>query len=330
MTLNTNTPELRFALDVVRQAALLARRIRSEMAVEGIAKSDLSPVTVADFAGQAVAGRALEQAFPAETLVAEEKVDALKTDEGRPILDLLVGHLGADAETVCRWIDRGAAEPGRRFWTLDPIDGTKGYLRGDQYAVALALIEDGAVRLGVLGCPGLGADCRPAEGACGMVLAAVRGEGTWAAPLEGDGGFRRLQVSACADGKGARLMRSFEAGHTDAGLIEDVAATLGVEAAPVRMDSQAKYAVLAAGGGELLFRLLSPKRPDYRECIWDQAAGSIVLEEAGGRITDLAGRPLDFGTGRRLERNRGVCASNGALHEAALAALRQVGAVPAD
>ena len=55
------------------------------------------------------------------------------------------------------------------------------------------------------------------------------------------------------------------------------------------MDSQAKYAVLAAGGGDVNLRLLSPSRPDYREKIWDQAAGSIVVEEAGGRVSDLNG-----------------------------------------
>ena len=60
---------------------------------------------------------------------------------------------------------------------------------------------------------------------------------------------------------------------------------LGITGQPVRLDSQAKYACMAAGNAEFLFRLLSPSRPDYRECIWDQAAGSIVIEEAGGRVT---------------------------------------------
>lgn len=43
--------------------------------------------------------------------------------------------------------------PKGKFWVLDPVDGTLGFVRGDQYAVALALIEDGQVTLGVLGCP---------------------------------------------------------------------------------------------------------------------------------------------------------------------------------
>jgi 3'(2'), 5'-bisphosphate nucleotidase len=66
--------------------------------------------------------------------------------------------------------------------------------------------------------------------------------------------------------------------------------------------------------------------PDYKEKIWDQGAGSIVVEEAGGRISDLHGRALDFTAGRTLAKNRGILASNGALHEAVLKGLEKIGA----
>ena len=92
----------------------------------------------------------------------------------------------------------------------------------------------------------------------------------------------------------------------------------------VRMDSQAKYAALAAGNAELLFRLLSPSRPDYQECIWDHAAGAIVLEEAGGRVGDLNGLPFDFTKGRKLTGNVGLFASNGPMHETVLEAVKMV------
>ncbi|MCJ7537365.1 MAG: hypothetical protein MUO57_17705, partial [Anaerolineales bacterium] len=95
---------------------------------------------------------------------------------------------------------------------------------------------------------------------------------------------------------------------------------------PVRMDSQAKYMLLAAGEGELYLRFLSSRQPDYREKIWDQAAGSLIVEEAGGQVSDLHGRPLDFSAGRTLLHNRGVLASNGYLHQQALQALRAINA----
>jgi 3'(2'), 5'-bisphosphate nucleotidase len=122
------------------------------------------------------------------------------------------------------------------------------------------------------------------------------------------------------------MLRSYESGHTNTGQIDELAAALDVGVAPVRMDSQAKYAVLAAGAGELYLRLLSSSKPDYCERIWDQAAGSILVEEAGGLVTDLRGVPLDFSQGRMLTRNRGILASNGLLHQATLDGLRLVGA----
>jgi 3'(2'), 5'-bisphosphate nucleotidase len=154
----------------------------------------------------------------------------------------------------------------------------------------------------------------------------VRGQGAWTTSLASPGDFQPLKVSAQADPAQARLLRSFESGHTNVSQIDVFARALGIQAEPVLMDSQAKYAVLAAGKGDLLLRLLSPAQPNYREKIWDQAAGARVLEEAGGRITDLDGRPLDFTTGRSLRNNRGVLASNHVLHDAALKALGQIGA----
>ena len=132
-----------------------------------------------------------------------------------------------------------------------------------------------------------------------------------------------ISSSGCSQSL-SRLLRSFESGHTNVSQIDSFTQALGIQVEPVRMDSQAKYAVLAAGKGDLLLRLLSPSKPDYREKIWDQAAGSLVLEEAGGRITDLDGKPLDFESGRRLTHNRGILASNRALHDLALLALRDI------
>jgi len=180
--------------------------------------------------------------------------------------------------------------------------------------------------VGVLGCPVLSEARQFDLLGPGCLVLAVRGQGAWTTFLAETGPFARLQVSAEGEPGRARLLRSYEAGHTNVSQVDELSQVLGSRAEPVRMDSQAKYAVLASGGGELLVRLLSPSKPDYREKIWDQAAGALVLEEAGGRITDLSGAPLDFSAGRTLARNRGVLASNGRLHPAALQALRHIGA----
>jgi 3'(2'), 5'-bisphosphate nucleotidase len=300
------------------------------MVTPALTKGDRSPVTVADLAVQAVVAAGLEAAFPDDVLVGEEDAALLRQPEQDEVLQRITGFVGeacpgATAEQVCGWIDRGGNQPAARYWTLDPIDGTKGFLRKEQYVVALALVEQGRVRLGVLGCPKLSPMCEPVGESAGSLVYAVEGGGTWSVGLEG-GEPCRLEASKSDDPGAARLLRSVESGHTNVEQIDRLVEALGTRADPVLMDSQAKFAVLAAGGAELLFRLISPSRPDYREKIWDQAAGSLVIEEAGGRVTDLDGKPLDFTRGRTLAGNRGVVASNGVLHDTALAALQKVGA----
>jgi 3'(2'), 5'-bisphosphate nucleotidase len=336
-----DSPEAAFAIEAVREASLLARRTQREMVAGTITKDDKSPVTVADFAVQALIARRLAEKLPGSVLIGEEHAAALQLEEGVSALDQVTSFVrtaidDATPEEVCGLIDRGShpegAEWPQTFWTLDPIDGTKGFLRREQYAVALALVADGQVQLGVLGCPELNlgevqrASISPTE-VGGSLVAALRDGGTWWRPIDGmDIRWQRLTVSNRDKPSSARILRSVEKAHTNTDEIGQLARTLGITAEPVAMDSQAKYAVLAAGAGDVLLRLISPSRPDYREKIWDQAAGSIVVTEAGGRITDLDGRSLDFSRGRTLANNRGIVATNGRLHDAFLAALKKLGA----
>src|SRR6185312_11626654 len=129
-----DSPEARFAIDAVREASLLARRIQREMVTGALTKDDRSPVTVADFAVQAVIARRLAEQLPGATLIGEENADALRLEEGVAILDQITEFVrssipDATPEEVCNLIDRGAGEPPSTYWTLDPIDGTKGFLR---------------------------------------------------------------------------------------------------------------------------------------------------------------------------------------------------------
>lgn len=322
--------EANFALNAVRQAAHLSRRVQGEMITPALSKSDRSPVTVADYASQALVARLLGEYDPEAVLVAEEDARALRLEQHRQTLEAVTTYVRrcfprADEEQVMAWIDRGAGEASARFWALDPVDGTKGFLRGDQYVVALALIERGRVQLGALGCPNLNRDLLSEPGGQGCALVAVQGRGAWVTGLEG-GEMDLLRVSERGDPTQARILMSYEASHTDTEKMARLAQALGAQHAPLRMDSQAKFAVMAGGGGEVIFRLLSPQKPDYKEKIWDQAAGSCIIRAAGGEVTDLRGRPLDFGRGRELSGNFGVLVSNGRMHEAALSAVRAVGA----
>jgi 3'(2'), 5'-bisphosphate nucleotidase len=102
---------------------------------------------------------------------------------------------------------------------------------------------------------------------------------------------------------------------------------LGMTADPVRTDSQAKYAVVARGEADFYLRLPRSQAPawerGYVEKIWDHAAGALVVEEAGGRVTDVDGKPLDWTHGDALHANCGLIVTNGRLHAAVLAAVRK-------
>ena len=317
--------ELQAALRAVRLASRVCRLVQETITHEVLEKKDRSPVTVADFASQAVICRALEAAVPDDPIVGEEDASELALPENADFLTRIRNTLGqvdipADDGEICRWIDRGCASgKSDRFWTLDPIDGTKGFLRREQYAVSLALIVDGRIQVAVLGCPNLPVDPSRAEPA-GVMFWAVRGAGSWMLPLAGDRSETRVHVSRTSDPKESRFCESVESSHSSHDLSARVAGDLGITLEPMRLDSQAKYAVVARGEADIYMRL--PQKADYKEKIWDHAGGVLIIEEAGGKVTDLLGRPLEFDHGVTLSANRGVLATNHVLHESVFSVLK--------
>jgi len=321
------TTELQAALSAVEQASKLCRTVQTTITSEVLDKRDQSPVTIADFGSQAVVCRCIHQAFPADPIIAEEDSSALRWPENAAFLAAVCEHvqrlgIEGDSTDVCAWIDRGGAtEYSQRFWTLDPIDGTKGFLRKGQYAVSLALIIDSRIEVGVLGCPNLPLTDRE-DGPVGAVFYAVRGQGAFVRPLDGGGPAQRVQVSKTNHPASARFCESVESGHSAHSESAEVAQRLGLTATPIRMDSQAKYATVARGFADAYLRL--PTKTGYFEKIWDHAGGVIVVEEAGGKVTDINGKPLDFSRGRELNQNRGVIVTNGLLHEQIVATVQSV------
>jgi 3'(2'), 5'-bisphosphate nucleotidase len=101
-----------------------------------------------------------------------------------------------------------------------------------------------------------------------------------------------------------------------------VSKLLGIKKAPLRIDSQVKYALLALGMADIYLRI--PRQKEYREKVWDHAAGVVILNESGGEVTDLSGRALDFAKGQVLEKNYGIAASAGGIHEDVLRAIAQI------
>ncbi len=206
------------------------------------AKDDASPVTEADERAEALIEAALSRLTPDVPIVAEEAVAA--------------GRIPAF---------------GRRFWLVDPLDGTKEFIgRNGEFTVNIALIEDGAPVLGVVHAPALG---RTYGGASGG-----------AAYVEDAAGRRAIR---CRDVPAEGLTVVASRSHGDAAALEVFLAKRKV-AALRSAGSSLKFCLIAAGEADLYPRL-------GRTMEWDVAAGHAVLRAAGGSVVDLSGATLRYG-----------------------------------
>jgi len=338
--------EKQVAISAVLRACRLTSSVFQKLVTnETVTKNDKSPVTVADYAAQAVINTILTRSFPDDPIVGEEDAKVLRsaqTDELKHLRhhvvqlanDALSSPPTADERT--EWgvgaprtedelldaIDRGMYEGGRkgRMWALDPIDGTKGFLRGGQYAVCLALIVDSVVELGVMGCPNLPVDFEKPEGEKGCLFVAVRGQGASQRSLSSPT-LHPLHMPPFTPSS-YQVLESLEAAHSSHTFSALFSKHLSITAPPIRMDSQAKYCSLARGQGAIYLRM--PTGVGYREKIWDHASGSLLVQEAGGVVSDSRGLPLDFGLGRTLGENFGVVAANKDVHPKVIEAIKAI------
>lgn len=329
-----DTRVLNAALSTVADACRVARQVQRDIEmVRRITKDDKSPVTVADFAVQAVVAMGLNKALGATLIVGEETSGQLRTAEQAHVLEAVVEEVRAyrrdvSADDVLRAIDACNHDAtGDAYWALDPIDGTKGFLRGQQYAIALARIEHGKVVLGVMGCPNLAADHEAALDVAdthGTIYAAIQGGGAWEHDPQNPAAQPRPVHSAMYEGsRPIRACESVEASHSKQDTSARILQELGATGKPARLDSQCKYAVVARGQADVYLRI--PTSKTYIEKIWDHAAGAIIATEAGAVVSDITGAPLDFTHGRLLSANRGiVCAARG-VHERVIDAIERLG-----
>ncbi|KAM7204220.1 hypothetical protein V8F20_003633 [Naviculisporaceae sp. PSN 640] len=352
-----------------------------------ISKSDASPVTAADFAAQALLISAIHGAFPNDSFIGEEDADSLRQD---PLLAIQVFdfvrqyanvkfypadgqgvypddeeelYTPSSIEEMFHIIDLGGRGKGGRtgrFWALDPIDGTATFVKGQQYAVSLALIEDGREVVGVLGCPNLKLpeDGRPVEetnideDGVGLLLSAVKGQGAWIRGMGWEGSKLRIpqRIQDLGRKPGQRIhgaedtpVKLSELHFIDSSLstatlshkVREIATACGVLPSPDApttgaasftelYSSHVRYIALILGGRNAIqvrFPRHSNTSPANRKkasmCIWDHAGAQLIYTESRGgkgKVTDLYGKEIDFGTGRRLSENWGILTCDESVH----------------
>ncbi|CAC9893870.1 3',5'-bisphosphate nucleotidase [Aureobasidium pullulans] len=318
----------------VQRASLLTKRVLADIDKGALDKSDRTPVTVADFGAQALMIGAIHHNFPDDSFIGEETATALRENEQlrdrvwnlvstthlqEKELDQRLGNIGS-AEEMMDTIDLGNHPGGRkgRIWILDPIDGTATFMRNQQYAVCLALIVDGEQKVGVIGCPNLDlstgkiSEENADNMGNGQMLSAVKGQGAAIRPL-GNAGLqpskpiqRREDISA--DPTALDFVESGGSKSVDLEFHQKVAEKLGAPWPGTNMwSSQMRYIAMAVGGGDIMLRFYSKK--GHKSYVWDHAGGFLIFEESGGKVTDLDGKPIDFGAGRRFENNSEMVAA---------------------
>ena len=320
------------ALDAVSTACAVSRAVKANLVhICEVTKDDRSPVTVADFAVQAIVSLSLaDKLDPSDCLiVGEEDAAVLRTDEQGIVLQAVLEAVQSwrpqvtkdevlDAIDACNHDGNSNA-----FWALDPIDGTKGFLRGQHYAIALGRIEDGEVVAGVMGCPNLSIDQSfPLDEVDpqGVVYAASKGAGAWEfADCNPTSSPMRIVAQQYEESRPIRFCESAEKGHSNRGDSGKIVDAIGTEGEPARLDSQCKYSLVARGQADGYLRL--PTSKTYVEKIWDHAAGMCIATEAGAVVSDVSGKPLEFTHGHRLENNRGVICATDGLHQRIIAAI---------
>lgn len=326
----------------VRRASILTSKVSQDhIRGGGISKEDKSPVTIGDFGAQAIIINSILKNFPEDEVVGEEDSELIKE---RKIDDIIFSNVESiqeidskstaelgtikSAADMCDAIDNGNSKGGAkgRIWALDPIDGTKGFLRGDQYAVCLALIVDGEVKVGVVGCPNLPHDLHNPNSKKGGLFTAIKGQGSYFQSLDDEvtfpfNNFQKIQLHNDFTTAEARVVEGVEKGHSSHGLQSLIKEKLDISQPSVNLDSQVKYCAVSKGDAEIYLRL--PKDSKYREKIWDHAAGYLLVHESGGLVTDIYGNDLDFGFGRTLN-SQGVIAATSSLHPKIIAAIKEI------
>lgn len=344
------------------QAAQDAEGKPSQQELGTVSKDDLSPVTIADFAIQALLTSTLHAAFPNDKFVGEESADALRANpallervwqalqairvESTTIAPVSSHVIFPDTpERMCElidWCGEGIPHATGRVWVFDPIDGTENFVQGLVYAVNVALLVDSAQTLSVVGCPNMSMDVRYPAGdhsldpaGEGCILLGVRGHGAWVRKLRGGGGggdageeeevVQVKQIPRHAATEALEDLRSVSAINTSGLSVVhgEVAGRLGVEfPGCVLLPWVIRWVLLALGVGNATWWVYRSRSRLAK--IWDHAGAMLLFEEVGGKVSDVDGEPISMVAGRKMIANFGIIAAPAALHAKVLETVRDV------
>ncbi|KAK3309471.1 uncharacterized protein B0T15DRAFT_488201 [Chaetomium strumarium] len=354
--------EVNIAELAVQRASLATKRVlkllSSSSSNSSLNKQDNSPVTIADFAAQALLISGLIKAFPGDLFLGEESADALRDPKNRALLDEVwrlvrttqlsdetseakLGKL-RNVDDMLACIDSGAREDtmkeGKRYWVMDPVDGTSMFKKGGQYAIALALVQNGVELVGVTACPNL---ARSKEGTWllsdshadlqgyGWMLAASRGGGATVRRM-GPGALSRdvykldrsngKEPRTSSSGTPLRYLHFVDSMNSPKTLWQKVQKLAGLReseygASTTQLYSSHMRYVAMALGTRNFAQVRWPNKRGAKWSMWDHVGTPLIYTESGpGIITDMSGRPIRYDGGRDLSAYWGIITADSSIH----------------
>jgi len=296
--------ELSLAVDLVKQASKITEWFRTKNSLS-FTKKDDSPVTLADFACQIFIISSIKKYFPEDQIIAEEESSAFLDLDAENIIKRCYTSLNIIFEENLKDTLNYRGPSSKRQWTVDPIDGTKGFQKGLAYAIGMGFMIQGEPTVCAIGVPNY-------KNTSLTIFSAEKNHG--AKVSYGDQNFAKISVSNKNDFKKFRICHSL---HYNKPWVLDFARSIGISNV-IPLDSMAKLCMVADGSSELYIKPLNMQR----SFTWDFLPGELLIKEAGGKITDIRGNPIQYVNDKCKITAPGLIASNGIMHEELLNALK--------
>ncbi|MFO8017210.1 MAG: inositol monophosphatase family protein [Promethearchaeia archaeon] len=288
--------ELKIATKLVRNASQITSWFK-ERSFRELRKQDKTPVTLADWASQIYIISQLKESFSNDQIIAEEDssvlISTLSSNIRKCYLDLNV-TIESNLKSILNY--RGSKS--QRKWTIDPVAGTRGFcLPNGIYCIAIGFMIENDPKVCAIHIPNY-KDGTPAT------FRAIKNAGAYASYKGGE--FQKIHVSSRSKLDSARMCQSK---HNSAPEIYKFADMVGISDKLV-IDSMAKYCKIAEGSYDFYLR-----QSNFYNGSWDFVPGNLLVQEAGGNMTDLKNNSLQFHEECCILSAPGFLASNDMLHD---------------
>lgn len=297
--------ELSLAGDLVKKASEITEWF-NKSGFKSYEKKDKSPVTIADFASQIFIISKLKEKFPEDQIFAEEESSLVSKNE-EFLINECFKEINFEPNEDIRAILNYRGSQSNRQWTVDPIDGTKGYQKGLSYAVGIGLMENSD--------PKICAICVPNYKKEGVaIFIAEKGKGAQAS--YGDKELTPIKVSHQNNLSSSIMCQSL---HHNKQWVMDLAEMIGLNKI-IQIDGMGKFCMVADGSADLYVRQMNATYSSS----WDYMPGDLLVREAGGMITDLNNKQLNFKKNICQWTAPGIIASNKILHDELVACIKKL------